>query len=221
MAKLGSLESIRAQFSKKPCPKCGMPLTVEKTEFYDTEICEHCLDHTELNQRNTCCDNVDLQMVKFITSNDAIQVRNQCQGCGFITPNSIGGVPSADREKLPLADLSKKEQRNEKKYAQSRSIYARTSDLRKARFDDNKVKWFEDYTEYLKSPEWQKKRLTILKRDGYLCQCCLDAYATQVHHKSYEFVDFTGREPAFDLVAVCKPCHDFIEETKKARKQAN
>jgi 5-methylcytosine-specific restriction endonuclease McrA len=63
------------------------------------------------------------------------------------------------------------------------------------------------YKRYMNSPGWKHKRLQTLKRDGYLCQACLKATATEVHHKSY--LHFS-HEPLFDLVSVCGPCHAFL-----------
>ena len=80
--------------------------------------------------------------------------------------------------------------------------------------------WLRQYSQYLQSPEWRAKRDLVLKRDNYVCQACLNALATQVHHKSYEFVDLAGSEPAFDLVAICTPCHDKVEQMKKDRRKS-
>ena len=45
-----------------------------------------------------------------------------------------------------------------------------------------------NYSEQLKSPMWQKKRLEILNRDNFTCQDCGDTESQlQVHHKSYVF----------------------------------
>lgn len=61
--------------------------------------------------------------------------------------------------------------------------------------------------DYLRSPEWRAKRDAVLRRDGYMCQACLQNQAVQVHHKTYRH---WGNEPLFDLVAVCEICHDEI-----------
>lgn len=61
------------------------------------------------------------------------------------------------------------------------------------------------YRAYLRTPEWQERRLLVLQRAGYICEGCLKAPATQVHHMSYEHC---GDEFAWELRAVCDPCHD-------------
>jgi 5-methylcytosine-specific restriction endonuclease McrA len=44
-----------------------------------------------------------------------------------------------------------------------------------------------------------------LERDGYLCQGCHDRTATIAHLFTYAHV---GREFLFDLVALCRDCHE-------------
>lgn len=66
----------------------------------------------------------------------------------------------------------------------------------------------KSYSEKLRDPRWQKKRLEILSRDNWTCQCCSDTSSTlNVHHRHY----LAGREPwDYDdkyLVALCEQCH--------------
>lgn len=67
-----------------------------------------------------------------------------------------------------------------------------------------------EYYDYRQTPAWDRRRKAILERDGHRCQArldgCLDR-ATQAHHLTY---DHRGNEPLFDLVAVCRPCHEEI-----------
>lgn len=65
--------------------------------------------------------------------------------------------------------------------------------------------WWAKYNAYLCSPEWRARRASVLKRDGGMCQACLERQAGEVHHLTYDHV---FNEPLFDLVAVCKSCHD-------------
>jgi HNH endonuclease len=64
-----------------------------------------------------------------------------------------------------------------------------------------------NYSEKLKSPQWQKKRLEILQRDNFTCQLCSDTETElQVHHLKY-----TGEPqdaPNEDLQTLCKHCHE-------------
>jgi len=63
-----------------------------------------------------------------------------------------------------------------------------------------------NYSEKLKSPKWQKKRLEILQRDNFTCQICTDSETElHVHHKKYTGEPFEA--PAEDLITLCKCCH--------------
>jgi len=75
--------------------------------------------------------------------------------------------------------------------------------------------WWDRYNEYLASPAWREKRAAVLRRDKHTCQACLKVHATEVHHKTYEHV---FDEPLFDLVAICKSCHDRITAASRARR---
>lgn len=230
MSKLETLEQIRARFANKqaeqaqpektskPCPKCGKPLTIERTQFFESEICEHCLDHAQINHIDLCCDIPALHPVKLITSAGTIQVRNQCQNCGDLRPNSLGGFTKEQRERLPLVDQLKRDERQNKWSELIKSFWGKVSDKRAQQHEQGEQQWMHQYNVYLNSPAWKEKRQAVLKRDNYLCQCCLNAYATQVHHKSYQFVDLKGNEPAFDLVAICVPCHEKIEFMKQQQR---
>jgi 5-methylcytosine-specific restriction endonuclease McrA len=210
--------SNRKNLSAKPCPLCGHQLSIEQTPFFTTELCEGCYKYAVIDE-TACCASPLLQKVKYAISGGGIQVRNQCASCGDMSNNSIGGLTADEKSKLPLADLTKRDQRNTNKYDfYSRSNKAKAEAGQRA-WSDEKAEWFRKYNNYLNSTIWLHKRLAILKRDDYLCQCCLTNVATQVHHKSYQFVDFKGSEPAFDLESICRPCHDNIEDMKSQNKQ--
>lgn len=74
----------------------------------------------------------------------------------------------------------------------------------------------KSYSDKLKDPRWQKKRLEILDRDNFTCRICKDSSETlHVHHLEY----VKGKEP-FDydndwLVTLCKFCHVIEEEYAK------
>lgn len=61
-----------------------------------------------------------------------------------------------------------------------------------------------DYTAYLASSEWQKKRLQALERSHHQCQRCDARKDLQVHHLTYVRL---GREALTDLVVLCSECH--------------
>jgi hypothetical protein len=64
------------------------------------------------------------------------------------------------------------------------------------------------YSDLLKDPRWQKKRLQIMKRDKFTCKLCGDKDTPlHVHHKEY----INGNTPwgykNSQLVTICEDCH--------------
>lgn len=64
------------------------------------------------------------------------------------------------------------------------------------------------YTQKLKDPRWQRKRLQVLQRDSWACLRCKNDQATlHVHHKFYT----KGLEPweyaDSELETLCEKCH--------------
>lgn len=64
------------------------------------------------------------------------------------------------------------------------------------------------YSEKLRNPKWQRKRLDILQRDEFACVGCGDTESTlHVHHCYYE----KGKEPweyaDSSLITLCEHCH--------------
>ncbi len=65
------------------------------------------------------------------------------------------------------------------------------------------------YSEKLKDPRWQKKRLKILERDRFKCQCCLNKEKMlSVHHKYYRTDLEPWEYPNKSLISLCKDCHE-------------
>jgi hypothetical protein len=72
-----------------------------------------------------------------------------------------------------------------------------------------------NYSEKLRDPRWQKRRLEIMQRDKFTCQICLDDKSTlNVHHLWYR----PGADP-WDyentaLITLCENCHQFESENR-------
>jgi 5-methylcytosine-specific restriction endonuclease McrA len=73
------------------------------------------------------------------------------------------------------------------------------------------------YSDKLRSPLWQKKRLEILQRDGWKCKFCgSEIKNLQVHHILYKKRD-PWDYPDFVYQTVCDDCHALRQElTDKA-----
>lgn len=75
-----------------------------------------------------------------------------------------------------------------------------------------------DYYEYLKTPEWQRKRSERLQIDHFKCQKCGRPMDLQVHHLNYDNI---GNENVYtDLITLCKYCHKIIEDQKTSYKES-
>lgn len=75
---------------------------------------------------------------------------------------------------------------------------------------------YQNYTEYLLSPEWKEIRLIVLRRDGWACRLC-GVKASEVHHRDYERDTLLGRRMD-GLEAVCRECHRAIEFDGKRKR---
>ncbi len=73
----------------------------------------------------------------------------------------------------------------------------------------------ETYSEMLKHPKWQKKRLEVLQRDNFKCDKCGDEETElHIHHKERTAKD-PRDEPIKNLVALCRICHFIVERDEK------
>ena len=78
----------------------------------------------------------------------------------------------------------------------------------------------KNYSELLKDPRWQKKRLQIMERDGFVCTMCGDDKSQlHIHHKKY----INGNDPwNYEdewLATLCEDCHEVIGNTIKDFKE--
>lgn len=76
------------------------------------------------------------------------------------------------------------------------------------------------YSEKLKDPRWQRKRLEVFQRDGFTCQCCNDDKKTlHVHHKKYSGEPWEAN--LGDLTTLCEDCHQDFEDWIYYKKDRN
>jgi hypothetical protein len=78
-----------------------------------------------------------------------------------------------------------------------------------------------EYSEKLRDPRWQKKRLEILERDKFTCQYCgHDDLTLTVHHKTYNKKTEPWEYPDDMLITLCEGCHkDETEQREDADKK--
>lgn len=196
---------------KRYCPKCGAITTIESTTYFRTAACEHCLEYWEIEAYDDCCKAPQMEPVRFTDGGGKVHVRKQCQSCGTLSGASLPGYSTEQKNALPCVDADKRAMAMNK-WDFVRQFVDRCRQLLDQKKQDKDTLWWRQYETYLNSEKWKDKRRRVLDRDGHLCQACLKRPATQAHHKSYEFV---GQEPLFDLISVCKPCHDKLHELRR------
>lgn len=70
------------------------------------------------------------------------------------------------------------------------------------------------YSQYLKHPLWQKKRLEIFQRDNFMCQWCHETEMTlHVHHFIYESGKLPWEYNNLVLITLCDDCHSVAHLT--------
>jgi len=66
-----------------------------------------------------------------------------------------------------------------------------------------------EYSTYLQSEAWKKKRNEIMQRDNKQCRFCGQREALQVHHLTYKNL---GNENEQELITLCKSCHKMLHD---------
>ena len=135
--------------------------------------------------------------------NGCNQYAYQCLRCG----KRGHSIPHAQMENEVMTAAPLVDHRIEKEYYSDANEEMKQLRVNKVRIRQEKYR--RVYVDYLRSYDWKERRGKVLRRDGYMCQSCLNAPATQVHHLTYKHL---GNEPLFELVSVCKPCHDKITD---------
>lgn len=122
----------------------------------------------------------------------AVQYVRQCMHCGGAASQAIpkSMVPAT----VGAWDDALEEHGNT---ALARAITEKRA-REKAAFDAS-------YAAYMHSDEWRAKRKAVMLRAQGICEGCRAKTAVQVHHLHYRRV---FREMLFDLVAICKECHE-------------
>lgn len=132
-----------------------------------------------------------------------LMVKQQCESCGYVLN---GMVPykqlGIDKENLNDIDEIKSK-------IVDKEIADELIEFRLKFYQYKKEKLAIPFKEYYLSKEWAEKRNLVLKRDNNICQACLIASATDVHHLTY--LHFKN-EFLFELISVCKKCHEEIHK---------
>lgn len=154
------------------------------------------------------CTHECSRLTKFVKSNGAVCIREQCSQCG----ENVKEIPKKGHDVDQLPDWDK-ELRERWFNAQSERRAELSEQKQAAIAEEMKEKdeqWWRQYNEYLRTQHWHDIRKKVLDRDGGVCQACLRNKATTAHHLSYNLYNLLGRSAAFELVAICHTCHKTI-----------
>lgn len=152
------------------------------------------------------CEHTDTEYRLRTIKGGGLQKIRQCLNCGRAVGNA---AKKTNNEELPRwDDLAPERLENHRTKVRGEIIDSALKRTAELEFDG-----YSDYEEYLGSEKWAEKRQKVLRRDLRRCQACLDSEATQVHHLTYDRI---FEEPLFDLVSVCRPCHERLHRKKIA-----
>lgn len=71
----------------------------------------------------------------------------------------------------------------------------------------------KNYSDLLKDPRWQKKRLEVLERAGWRCEACGRADSTlHCHHGYYEKNLLPWEYDSLTLWCLCEGCHELTAD---------
>jgi hypothetical protein len=151
------------------------------------------------------CDHPSAHLTRFVCKNGTIHFRMQCRRCGETTKTfrRVELTP-AQMDAAPEHDAALNE-------GWRRRRWDRYAQLRAEAEAEEKEGWDAWYASYLQTPEWKRRHALVMDRAKGMCEGCSTRRAVQVHHLTYARA---GEEMLFDLVAVCRECHEKIHADK-------
>lgn len=153
--------------------------------------------------REFACEHAATEIRRLVASNGVKHYREQCLRCGeSLRAVRVRDVPLRLQVHPVEFDEGLRKAWIEAKAERSREIYEETKSA-------EREEWRREYNAYLATPMWAIKRQRVLDRAGDLCEGCRKCPPVEVHHLTYARV---GREMLFDLVAVCRSCHEAIHD---------
>ena len=159
--------------------------------------------------------------VHWVAGEDARTDRNARTLCGKWLRACPGSLIENARDSAVTCQICRNKIVNDRDRAQRQQEWEREAAQREAERIAEKARWENwYYNEYLPGPAWRELQRATFERDKHLCQGCRKAPAVLVHHLTYIRV---GREMLFDLVALCRKCHDQIHHltANKGESRAN
>lgn len=139
-------------------------------------------------------------IVRSINSGNQVMYRWYCRDCGCKLSSNIR-ADAALEQKVFDVDLDSLASRSNLYRSQREGWLTRISEEAAERAQaGNRA----EYDDYLRSDAWKRLRSRVMARANNTCEGCLERKAEHVHHLTYEHI---GNEFAFELRALCEPCH--------------
>lgn len=162
----------------------------------------------ELDEHSCDCTDSEIKITERTIAGGSTQYVKQCRWCGSaigsaIKKATVEGQPPEFNDRLRNQYLAK----------QARLM----NEIKCAQIDQDKQResqFWNEYSDYLESDKWKKKREKVLRRDENVCQGCDSRMANVVHHLTYENL---YDEFLFELVAMCGPCHTKLHRRRDER----
>jgi hypothetical protein len=157
----------------------------------------------EAHQQKYHCSHPTSELRKRTLKNKSISYVYQCLTCGKAISRGISKKTALTNnnniEPQPFNEELKANWENTRN-KEAEIIFGRDDNQRELR----RLEFWRCYDEYLKTPNWLKKRSLVLERSTGVCEGCGNKSAEEVHHLTYRHI---GDEFLFELVALCKTCH--------------
>lgn len=144
------------------------------------------------------CECTQTAIRRRILSNGVSTFVLQCQTCG----RALRSIKKDSPEVRQLADVQPFDTTLQEAWNDSRWRFYQAKQDAHA---NKETEWWKQYNAYLKTTAWRIKRQAVLTRANNWCEGCAARAAVEVHHKTYEHA---FNEFLFELVAVCKDCHN-------------
>jgi len=163
----------------------------------------------EKYKKDTYCPHLRTRPTQATKSNGVMCVYLQCTECGEKTKEA--SKSGYDVLNLPLFDEAIRDAVRAKNADILNEIKAEWTEETEQERTQHAGDFWEDYNAYLLTDHWQQIRRRALVRDGFLCQNCfckLTESSAIGHHLSYESYKRLGYSFTFEIVALCRTCHN-------------
>ena len=124
-------------------------------------------------------------------------LRSSCSKCGQMTGSFL-------KYSEVTSSVPYNQEEIDRKFSFHRMIQSAYNQQKSMLWFHNRQEITDEYKKYLESWEWSDKAYKVKKRANFICEGCLEAPATEVHHTTYTHI---YNEFMFELLALCSSCH--------------